>query len=122
MTTSPSGCQSVLTVRPHDFPGDVATKLARDLRRSLDAEVSARHREWCEPPGEITWRGLMSLSVLRELRTKLDALELAYVSRATRERATWQQIGNALGITRQSAHTKYAGRVAKPTPTEKRAL
>lgn len=51
--------------------------------------------------------GLAAVVALRELLDQLEALQV----KAARERGwTWEQIAQALGITRQSVHKKYADR------------
>jgi hypothetical protein len=41
------------------------------------------------------------------LRRLAERVEAASVAGARRQGWSWQQIGDALGITRQSVHTKY---------------
>ncbi len=48
--------------------------------------------------------GLRAVVALRRLS---DRLEGAQVTAARRAGWTWQQIGDALGITRQAVHKKY---------------
>jgi transcriptional regulator of acetoin/glycerol metabolism len=48
--------------------------------------------------------GLESVKALRKLA---DALEERYVAAARRTGWTWQQIGDALGVTRQAVHKKH---------------
>ena len=48
--------------------------------------------------------GLRAVLALRRLA---DRLESHQVAEARRQGWSWQQIGDALGITRQSAHTKH---------------
>ncbi len=50
--------------------------------------------------------GLRAVTALRKLA---DQLEQQHVARARRSGWTWQQIGDALGITRQAAHKKHGG-------------
>lgn len=52
--------------------------------------------------------GLRAVSSLRALA---DALELAQVEAALRAGMTWQQIADALGVSRQAAHKKHAKRI-----------
>jgi hypothetical protein len=48
--------------------------------------------------------GLRASLALHRLAERIEAKHVA----AARERGwTWQQIGDALGVTRQSVHTKY---------------
>lgn len=56
-------------------------------------------------PGE----GLASVVALRRLA---DRLEGAEVERAIRAGWTWSRIAQALGVTRQAVHKKYAKRIA----------
>ncbi len=48
--------------------------------------------------------GLRAVVALRRLT---DRLEVIQVTAARRAGWTWQQIGDALGITRQAVHKKY---------------
>jgi len=49
-------------------------------------------------------QGLRAVLALRRLAERLEAQQVAHA----RERGlSWQQIGDALGVTRQSIHTKY---------------
>jgi len=48
--------------------------------------------------------GLRAVIALRRLT---DRLEVIQVTAARRAGWTWQQIGDALGITRQAVHKKY---------------
>jgi predicted transcriptional regulator len=41
------------------------------------------------------------------LRRLTDRLEVVQVTAARRAGWTWQQIGDALGVTRQAVHKKY---------------
>lgn len=50
--------------------------------------------------------GLRAVVALRKLT---DRLEAAQVTAARQAGWTWQQIGDALGITRQAIHKKYGG-------------
>lgn len=49
--------------------------------------------------------GLAAIVALREL---LDQLEALQVAAARKHGWTWERIAQALGITRQSVHKKYA--------------
>jgi hypothetical protein len=51
--------------------------------------------------------GLRAVLALRRLAEQVEANQVAA---ARREGWTWQQIGDALGITRQSVHAKYGKR------------
>jgi len=48
--------------------------------------------------------GLRAVGALRRLAEQVEA---AAVDRARQQGWTWEQIGDALGVTRQSAHTKH---------------
>jgi hypothetical protein len=48
--------------------------------------------------------GLRAVVALRRLAERVEAHQVA---EARRQGWSWQQIGDALGITRQSVHTKY---------------
>jgi hypothetical protein len=49
--------------------------------------------------------GLRAVLALRRLAERIEAHQVA---EARRQGWSWQQIGDALGVTRQSAHTKHA--------------
>ncbi len=51
--------------------------------------------------------GLRAAVALRRLAERLEALQ---VDRARREGWSWQQIADALDVTRQAVHKKYARR------------
>jgi DNA invertase Pin-like site-specific DNA recombinase len=57
-----------------------------------------------ETPGE----GLAAVVALRRLA---DQLESSEVERAIRQGWSWSRIAEALGVTRQAVHKKYAKRV-----------
>jgi hypothetical protein len=48
--------------------------------------------------------GLRAVGALRRLAEQVEA---AAVARAREQGWTWEQVGDALGVTRQSAHTKH---------------
>jgi DNA invertase Pin-like site-specific DNA recombinase len=52
--------------------------------------------------------GLAAVVALRRLA---DLLEAAQVERALRDRWSWSQVAEALGVTRQAVHKKYAKRI-----------
>jgi len=49
-------------------------------------------------------QGLEAVVLLRRMA---DRLEAAHVATARTEGWTWQQIGDALGVSRQAVHKKY---------------
>jgi hypothetical protein len=49
-------------------------------------------------------QGFRAVLALRRLAERVEAMQVA---NARRQGWSWQQIGDALGITRQSAHAKY---------------
>lgn len=51
------------------------------------------------------------LRAVAALRTLADSLELRQVEAALRAGMTWQQIADALGVTRQAVHKKYSKRI-----------
>lgn len=54
--------------------------------------------------------GLRAVAALRELLERLEALHVANA----RERGwSWQEIGAALGVSRQAAHHKHGGRLRR---------
>lgn len=51
--------------------------------------------------------GLRAVGALRRLAEQVEAAQVA----AAREQGwSWEQIGDALGVSRQSVHAKYGGR------------
>jgi len=50
--------------------------------------------------------GLRSVLALRRL---LETLEVLQVDNARRQGWSWQEIADALGVTKQAVHKKYAG-------------
>lgn len=64
--------------------------------------------------GDYAGEGLDPLDPLRELQTLQQLIEKAQaalapaVSAARNDGATWQDIANAIGVTRQSAHERFA--------------
>ena len=55
---------------------------------------------------------IRGLRAVAELRTLTDSLELAQVESALGPGMTWQQIADALGVSKQAVHRKYRSRVA----------
>jgi len=62
-----------------------------------------------QPRPEDPRDGLAAVVALRELAARLEAAE---VERAIRAGWTWSRIAEALGVTRQAVHKKYAKRLA----------
>ncbi|MGO0575870.1 hypothetical protein [Ornithinimicrobium panacihumi] len=61
--------------------------------------------------------GLRAVSSLRVLA---DTLELRQVEAALRSGMSWQEIADALGVTRQAAHKKHARRIDPSIPVPRR--
>lgn len=57
------------------------------------------------------WR--RDLANLERRRLDLGKRELEIVDQALRAGATWSAIGSVLGVTRQSAHQRFAGKVER---------
>lgn len=51
------------------------------------------------------------LRAVASLRVLADVLELRQVEAALRASMSWQQIADALGVTRQAVHKKYSRRI-----------
>src|SRR3954451_20304280 len=62
------------------------------------------------------------LRSISTLRGELDDLEAQSVRAAVRGGDSWSQVAEALGVTKQSAHRRYAGRLDEPTPPSRRRL
>jgi DNA invertase Pin-like site-specific DNA recombinase len=61
-----------------------------------------------DPRPETPSEGLAAVVALRRLADRLEASE---VERAIRQGWSWSRIAEALGVTRQAVHKKYAKRV-----------
>ena len=57
-----------------------------------------------------------ALAAVLSLRRLADRLEAATVQAAINQGWTWQQIAQALGVTKQAVHKKYAKRIQPSTP------
>lgn len=55
-----------------------------------------------------------ALAAVVSLRRMADRLEHAAVARALADGWSWQQIAEALGVTRQAAHKRHAHRHTRP--------
>lgn len=60
------------------------------------------------------------LRAVASLRVLADTLELRQVEAALRAGMTWQDIADALGVTRQAVHKKHAKRVDPTIPLLRR--
>src|SRR3954469_3175105 len=60
------------------------------------------------------------LRAISALRSELDDLESQAVRGAIRGGASWSQVAEALGVSKQSAHRRYAQRMDEPTPLPRR--
>jgi hypothetical protein len=59
------------------------------------------------------------LAAVAGLRREIQRIEAEHVSRALRAEWSWARIGRALGVSKQAAHRKHAGRpLAAPEPSE----
>jgi hypothetical protein len=58
--------------------------------------------------GDDPGTGLRAVRSLRELADRLETLQ---VSRARELGWSWQEVADALGVTRQAVHKKYRGRI-----------
>ena len=52
----------------------------------------------------------VALRGVRALRKLVEMLEAVHVRHARRQGWSWQDIADALGVTRQTVHKKHAGR------------
>ncbi|SDM30347.1 hypothetical protein SAMN05421869_14046 [Nonomuraea jiangxiensis] len=55
----------------------------------------------------------VGLAAVAALRTLLEELEAAHVSNARAQGWSWEQIADALGVRRQTAHRKHARRTGR---------
>ncbi|CBT76452.1 hypothetical protein ACTXM3_17815 [Glutamicibacter arilaitensis] len=60
------------------------------------------------------------LRAIASLRVLTDQLELRQVESALRSGMSWQQIADALGVSRQAVHKKHARRVDPSIPIPRR--
>lgn len=60
------------------------------------------------------------LRAVAALRTLTDRLELAQVEAALRAGMGWPEIAEALGVTRQAVHKKYAKKIDQTIPIPRR--
>lgn len=61
-----------------------------------------------------------ALRAVASLRVLADTLELRQVEAALRAGMKWQDIADALGVTRQAVHKKHAKRVDPTIPISRR--
>lgn len=54
-----------------------------------------------------------ALAAVVALRRTADQLELAAVAHAIEQGWTWSQVAQALGVSKQAVHKKYAKRIAR---------
>jgi len=55
----------------------------------------------------------VGLAAVAALRTLLEELEAMHVSNARAQGWSWEQVADALGVKRQSAHRKHARRIGR---------
>ncbi|QIM16721.1 hypothetical protein G7067_10410 [Leucobacter insecticola] len=60
------------------------------------------------------------LRAVASLRVLTDSLELRQVEAALRAGLSWQSIADALGVSRQAVHKKYAKRIDQSIPVPRR--
>lgn len=60
------------------------------------------------------------LRAVASLRVLADTLELRQVEAALRSGMGWQAVADALGVTRQAVHKKYAKRIDPTIPVSRR--
>ncbi|MCV7470471.1 hypothetical protein M3D09_010955 [Micrococcus luteus] len=62
----------------------------------------------------------MGLRAVATLRALTDTLEMKQVEAGLRAGMSWQEVADALGVTRQAAHKKYAKRIDRSIPVPRR--
>ncbi len=60
------------------------------------------------------------LRAIASLRALADRLELTQVEAALRTGMSWQEVADALGVSRQAAHKKYAKKIDQSIPVPRR--
>ncbi len=60
------------------------------------------------------------LRAVASLRALTDALELRQVEAALRASMSWQDIADALGVSRQAVHRKFAKKIDQTIPVPRR--
>lgn len=60
------------------------------------------------------------LRAVASMRALTEILELRQVEAGLRAGMSWQQIADALGVTRQAVHKKYAKKVDQAIPVARR--
>jgi hypothetical protein len=55
----------------------------------------------------------VGLAAVAALRALLEELEATHVSNARAQGWSWEQVADALGVRRQSAHRKHARRIGR---------
>lgn len=62
----------------------------------------------------------VGLRAIASLRALADRLELAQVEAGLRAGMSWQEVADALGVSRQAVHKKYAKRIDPSIPVPRR--
>lgn len=60
------------------------------------------------------------LRAMASLRALAERLELAQVEAGLREGMSWQEVADALGVSRQAVHKKYAKKIDQSIPVPRR--
>jgi DNA-directed RNA polymerase specialized sigma24 family protein len=110
-----------------DVKARFLAELGRLARTHPEGSEEYLHRIWTDwnraqvyreaglPAGEsnLDPSALEALQANRHLVQRLEGRRWSVVAKARAEGASWQQIADALGITRQSAHAAYRDAVAR---------
>ncbi len=62
----------------------------------------------------------VGLRAIASLRALADRLELAQVEAGLRASMSWKEVADALGVSRQAVHKKYAKRIDPSIPVPRR--
>lgn len=94
---------------PWDWSSDRASRSAADRLHSFAAMWAEPYEQ--EPPRETSERDFFTgrLAEARQLQENMEAALLEGVRDARRYGASWTDVGDALGVSRQAAQQRFGG-------------